>query len=71
MSDVAKNDFLGNLFGGIGRGHNNTLLICLVLILCLSGGSGCGIGGIFGDQNIIFILIIFFVLFGSTGLFRF
>lgn len=70
MSEVAKNDLLGNLFGGFGRG-NNTLLICVVLFLCLSGGSGCGIGGLFGDQNLIFIFIIFLILFGSGGFLKF
>lgn len=74
MSEAARNDLLSNFFGGIGKG-NNSWLICLVLILCLSGGSGCGIGGgiggIFGDQNLILILIVFLVLFGSGGFFRF
>jgi len=81
MSEVAKkNDFLSQFFGGIGHGKDNSIIIWIVVLFFLFGGtgfkgkSGCGGKGgfdIFGDENLILILVLFLILFGGTGSFKF
>ncbi|AKL94253.1 hypothetical protein CACET_c07430 [Clostridium aceticum] len=68
MSELNKNDVLGNFFGGIFGGKSNILVILVLFLLLSQGGKGCGFWGKF-DENLILVFVVVILLFG--GSFRF
>ena len=76
MAEAAKNDLLGSLFGGagFGKGGISPIILIILLVVLLGGGSGFGgIGKIFGgfDSNFILIFVVLLILFGGFGSFKF
>lgn len=67
MSDVNKNDVLGNLFGGSGgiggifKGKNSILILLLLFFLLNQSGIWCKF-----DENLILVFVVVILLFGGS-----
>ncbi|KAB3529272.1 hypothetical protein [Alkaliphilus serpentinus] len=71
MTEVKKNDFLSSFlgnFGSFGKGNNSWLILIIVLIF-LFGNAGTFWGKL--DENLILVFVLFIVLLGGTGSFKF